>query len=76
MVEELLPVVRRVATGTGAAVLLVEQHVRLALEIADKAVVLVHGTAVLRRDAADLLKDPTLLEKAYMGENPDPEAKP
>ncbi|HVW43566.1 MAG TPA: ABC transporter ATP-binding protein [Amycolatopsis sp.] len=68
VVEDLLPVVRRVATDTGAAVVLVEQHVRLALEIADKAVVLVHGEAVLDTDAAALRADPAILENAYMGE--------
>ncbi len=68
MVEELLPIVRRVATETGAAVVLVEQHVRLALEIADDAVVLAHGATVLNRPAAELAADPSVLERAYMGE--------
>jgi branched-chain amino acid transport system ATP-binding protein len=70
IVEELLPIVRRVATETGAAVVLVEQHVHLALGIADQAVVLAHGATVLSRPAAELTVDPTLLEKAYLGETP------
>jgi len=68
IVEELLPIVRRVATETNAAVVLVEQHVRLALEIADDAVVLAHGATVLARPAAELVADPSVLERAYMGE--------
>ncbi|KOU59018.1 branched-chain amino acid ABC transporter ATP-binding protein [Streptomyces sp. MMG1533] len=68
IVEELLPVVRRIADGTGTAVVLVEQHVRLALEVADRAVVLVHGDTVLNGSAARLAADPGLLERAYLGE--------
>ena len=68
IVEELLPIVRRIADGTGAAVVLVEQHVRLALEVADRAVVLVHGETVLSGPAATLAADPGLLERAYLGE--------
>ncbi|SHN39910.1 ABC transporter ATP-binding protein [Cryptosporangium aurantiacum] len=68
IVEELLPIVRRVATETNAAVLLVEQHVRLALTIADDAVVLAHGATVLSRSAAELIAEPSILERAYLGE--------
>ncbi|MCT9076184.1 ABC transporter ATP-binding protein [Streptomyces fulvoviolaceus] len=75
IVEELLPVVRRIAEGTGTAVVLVEQHVRLALEVADQAVVLVHGETVLSGSAARLAADPELLERAYLGEQA-PESMP
>lgn len=68
IVEELLPVVRRIAEDTGTAVVLVEQHVRLALNVADRAVVLVHGETVLSGSAARLTADPGLLERAYLGE--------
>jgi branched-chain amino acid transport system ATP-binding protein len=67
VVEHLLPVVRRIADDTGAVVVLVEQHVGLALEVADEALVLVHGEVVLRGSAADLLRDPAVLEDAYLG---------
>jgi len=57
-----------VAPKTNAAVVLVEQHVHLALDVADHAVVLAHGATVLSLSAADLRADPSVLEKAYMGE--------
>jgi branched-chain amino acid transport system ATP-binding protein len=69
IVEHLLPVVSRVATETGAAVVLVEQHVHLALEIADRALVLVHGETSLRATAAELIADSTRLERAYLGDD-------
>jgi branched-chain amino acid transport system ATP-binding protein len=67
IVEQLVPIVRRVADDTGAAVILVEQHVRLALEVADRALVLVHGNLVLDDSAAALRANPTALEDAYLG---------
>jgi branched-chain amino acid transport system ATP-binding protein len=67
VVESLLPIVRRIADDTGAAVVLVEQHVRLALEVADEALVMVHGNVSLRGDAEQFRKDPALLEAAYLG---------
>ena len=73
VVEELLPIVRRVATEDLVAVVLVEQHVRLALQAADRAVVLVHGATALDRPAADLLADPTLIEHAYLKGKSDAE---
>jgi len=67
IVETLLPVVRNVADATGAVVVLVEQHVQLALEVADVAMVLVHGEIVLRGAPSDLAADPARLEAAYLG---------
>jgi len=67
IVERLLPVVRQLADTTGAVVLVVEQHVRLALEHADDAVVLVHGETVLRGPAQELAEDLSRLEAAYLG---------
>ena len=61
------PVIRKVADDTGAAVVLVEQHVMLALEIADTAMVLAHGDVALHGDAKALAADETLIERAYLG---------
>ncbi|MFF3573266.1 ABC transporter ATP-binding protein [Nocardia jiangxiensis] len=67
IVESLLPVIRRVADDNGTAVILVEQHVRLALETADTAIVLAHGRDVLRGSATELAADPEQIERAYLG---------
>jgi len=67
IVEKLMPVVRRIADETGAVVVLVEQHAHLALEVADQAIVLVHGQVALSGSASDVAADPRRLEAAYMG---------
>jgi branched-chain amino acid transport system ATP-binding protein len=71
IVEDLLPKMRHIAESTGAVVVLVEQHVQLALEVADKAVVLVHGEVMLSGSASDLRRQPAKLESAYLGGHPD-----
>ncbi len=65
--EELMPLVRKVADETNAAVLLVEQHTDLALAQADRAYVLSHGDLVLQGKASDLLRDRHLIDEAYLG---------
>jgi branched-chain amino acid transport system ATP-binding protein len=68
IVERLLPVVRRYAQERECAVLLVEQHVHLALEVADRGYVLSHGQIVLHDVAARLRADRQLLIASYLGE--------
>jgi branched-chain amino acid transport system ATP-binding protein len=68
IVERLLPILRRVAEDIGAGVLFVEQHVSLALEVADRAYVLSHGRLVLEGDAKDLRGRRDLLRSSYLGE--------
>ena len=67
IVESLLPVIRRVADVMGTACVLVEQHVMLALGIADTAMVLSHGDVALQGDARELAADEGRIERAYLG---------
>jgi branched-chain amino acid transport system ATP-binding protein len=67
VVQKILPVVRRIANEKRTAVILVEQHVHMALQVADRAIVLAHGDVVLERSAAELRRDPHLLTESYLG---------
>lgn len=68
IVERLLPVIRRIATEQGIGVLIVEQHVRMTLDVADRGYVLHHGELVLSGRADDLRKRRDVLEASYFGE--------
>jgi branched-chain amino acid transport system ATP-binding protein len=65
-VESLMPVIRRVADEHDASVIMVEQHVQLALEVADEAMVMVHGSVVLSGSAEKYRDDISAVESAYM----------
>jgi len=68
IVERLLPILRRVADDYGTGVLIVEQHVQMALNIADRAYVLSHGQLQVSGRASDLAKDREILEVSYLGQ--------
>jgi branched-chain amino acid transport system ATP-binding protein len=57
----------RSAADAGTAVLRVEQHAQVVLDVADWACVLVNGRAELTATIAELRDDPRELERAYLG---------
>ena len=71
IVEGLLPVVRHYAEESGCGVVLVEQHIELALTIADRGYVLSHGEIVLQGQAEELRANHQLLVSSYFGEHAD-----
>jgi branched-chain amino acid transport system ATP-binding protein len=71
IVEGLLPVVREYAEESGCGVVLVEQHIELALTIADRGYVLSHGEIVLQGEAEQLRGNHDLLISSYFGEHTD-----
>ncbi|CAB4951269.1 unannotated protein [freshwater metagenome] len=69
IVERLLPLVRSAAAATGAGVLIVEQHVHMALAVSDRAVVMSRGVVTIQGDSRDLEKRSDILESSYLGED-------
>jgi branched-chain amino acid transport system ATP-binding protein len=72
IVQAMLPVLPQVAAETGCGVLVVEQHVQLALAAAERAYVLAHGDLVLQGRAEDLRKNGALLTSSYLGDEAVP----
>ena len=65
MVDELLAIARRIA-DSGTTVLMVEQNVKKALAVADRAYVLERG-AIVASGPAKLLQRSTVIREAYLG---------
>ena len=68
VVEQLLPVLRQIATDTDAGIVVVEQHVPLVLTVADRAVLLRQGRITFTGTAAELQARPDLVESGYLGD--------
>jgi branched-chain amino acid transport system ATP-binding protein len=68
VVERLVPVLRKAADAFGAGVLVVEQHVTVALDVAERAYVLAQGRGVLEGRTADLRSRRDLLMACYLGD--------
>jgi branched-chain amino acid transport system ATP-binding protein len=68
IVRNLLESVRRVVDEDGIAVLLIEQHVELALGVADRAYILNHGRIALEGTAEALGKERALIASSYLGD--------
>ena len=66
LVFERLLLAIRAAADRGTAVLLVEQHVRDALEVADRAYLLNHGTVALTGTASELSDRIEEIERTYL----------
>ncbi|HXH02122.1 MAG TPA: ABC transporter ATP-binding protein [Candidatus Competibacteraceae bacterium] len=63
IVQELMGVIRDLITDSGMAIILVEQHARLALSLTQQALVLDRGRVVHQSDSASLLADPDTLHR-------------
>jgi len=61
VVQELASLIRRMVSQSRMALILVEQHARLALELTSDALVLERGRVVHRGPSAALLADPAAL---------------
>jgi branched-chain amino acid transport system ATP-binding protein len=61
IVERLMPVVSTYAKQSGCAVLVVEQHIHIALAVADRGYVLSHGELVISAAAEELRADHQLI---------------
>jgi branched-chain amino acid transport system ATP-binding protein len=68
VVQRLLPVLRGAAETFGSSVLVVEQHLSLALDVAERAYVLANGRFVVQGRTADLRSRRDLLMACYLGD--------
>jgi len=67
IVERLLPVIRQIANDHAMGVLLVEQHIHMALALAERAYVLDHGVLAIEGDVGDVRANADMLEASYLG---------
>jgi branched-chain amino acid transport system ATP-binding protein len=67
IVAHLLELVPEIAAETGCGVLLVEQHIEMALRAATRGYILRRGEVVMSGDSDTLLADRSLLTSSYLG---------
>jgi len=67
VVESLLETIRQIAEESRCGVLLVEQHVQMALSVADRAVVLSRGTVAAAGTAEEIASETEVLRSSYLG---------
>jgi branched-chain amino acid transport system ATP-binding protein len=65
-VDTLIGVLRQIHAERGITILLVDQDVQTALEVASRGYVFVHGRVEMSGPAAELLRNPEI-QKAYLG---------
>ena len=66
IVDDLVKVLKEIHASRGITILLVDQDVQIALELAGSGHVIVHGHVELSGDSSLLLKNPDI-QKAYLG---------
>ncbi|MFF2793951.1 ABC transporter ATP-binding protein [Lysinibacillus xylanilyticus] len=66
IVKDIMIILRRLCDERGVTIILVEQNVKAALKVADRACVLAHGKMAISGTAQELLNDPKIQE-AYFG---------
>ncbi len=76
IVQSLVPVLRAFVERTGGAVLVVEQHVHIALELADRAYVMSRGEIVHHGTAAQIASSIDDLTGSYLGQSSSRDAGP
>lgn len=69
--KRMLPVLNQISRDKQIGVLLVEQHVHLALRASSRAYVLNHGRITFDGSAADLAAQPEFLASSYLGQSTD-----
>jgi branched-chain amino acid transport system ATP-binding protein len=73
--QELVRVIRTLCADTGMAIVVVEQHARIALSLTQHAIALDRGKIVHRGPSQQLLDDPELLHRLVVGDRrPEPGA--
>jgi branched-chain amino acid transport system ATP-binding protein len=71
VVDQLAAVIRRIADDLGVGVLLVEQHVHKAMQVADRAYVMRRGRIRLSGTTAELRGRVEEIETSYLAADPD-----